>query len=271
MRNFDDLGVRSVRPYHGRRRRVVDDYGLRGLGDPPQHRPRKIPAVHSRPRALSPQGSREVFGPAAVIVSELLHIGALAETPQKEMLQHGVMQHYHAGLLDSPLVNVAMELVVSHLIQRDVAVFARAHVAVLAQGRQQRRCVIRHPRARRRERREVSHVHAFLRGPNRAGPTPTSGAPSPLATSRSCDIPIESCSKPCAAASSRNRTKYGRDRSAWSDHGGMVISPSNRRCAHTRTAATSSARLSGAAPAFEPSSDSFTSIITSSGLPAASS
>ncbi len=101
-------------------------------------------------------------------------------------------------------------------------------------------------------------------GPNNAVPTRTIVAPSSMATSRSCDIPMERCCRPFWTASSRKRAKYGRDRSASSDHGGIVINPNNRKCGHPRIASTSAGTSPGAAPALAGSVDNFTSISTES-------
>ena len=83
-------------------------------------------------------------------------------------------------------------------------------------------------------------------------------------------MPIDNCFKPFASASARSFAKYGRDGSASSDQGGMVIRPSSRKCGHPRITSTSAGTSPGAAPALASSADSFTSIITSSGFCSAS-
>ena len=61
----------------------------------------------------------------------------------------------------------------------------------------------------------------------------TQVAPSSMAVSRSCDIPIERPLSPCRSPSSRKRRKCGRAASGSSDHGGMVIRPVSARCGHS--------------------------------------
>ena len=73
-----------------------------------------------------------------------------------------------------------------------------------------------------------------------AVPTRTHVDPSSMATSKSCDIPIDNCCSPYFSASCRRRTKYGREGSASSVHGGMVISPSSFRLRQSRTDETNS-------------------------------
>src|SRR5258708_35677175 len=99
------------------------------------------------------------------------------------------------------------------MVEVDVAL-AKLHRARLPQRAQQRCGIIRHARARRRKRREKANLQSFFRGPNNAVPMRTMVAPSSIATSRSCDIPIDNCVKPFASARFRSFAKYGRDGSA---------------------------------------------------------
>ena len=150
------------------------------------------------------------------------------------MLQYGVVQYHHSGFADRPPVDFRMQARCcpgGRAPHRSVA--APLPRAVLAQFRQQRRRIIGHPGARRRQRRiepDAQRASRLLPLPNSAVPTRTQVAPSSMAVSRSCDMPIESSVKPCSAASSRSLPEIRpREASGSSLHGGMVIRPRSRQ------------------------------------------
>src|SRR5216684_7124308 len=119
--------------------------------------------------------------------------------------------------------------------------------------------------------------YAFALSPKIAVPTRTHVDPSSIATSKSCDMPIESTSISTAGKRrnairsriSRSLRKYGRAPSGSSVNGGTVINPRNAS-ASSRGAASSnssSASESGATPLLASSPPRLTSISTSSFLP----
>ncbi len=125
-----------------------------------------------------------------------------------EMVQNGIMQNHYARPLQRALMDLSMQLVIPQVIQKNAGIGRiHFHPAQLLERAQERRGIIGHAGSRRRKRREETGLHSFLRGPNSAVPTRTMVAPSWMATSRSCDIPIERCRKPCCSARSRSRTK----------------------------------------------------------------
>ena len=95
--------------------------------------------------------------------------------------------------------------------------------------------------------------------PNNAVPTRMMVAPSSTATSKSFDMPIDSCFRPYFSANSAKRRKYGRESSAFSDHGGTVMSPVIRVLAHLAAASSSLGTSSGLAPVLFGSSESLIS------------
>ena len=86
---------------------------------------------------------------------------------------------------------------------------------------------------------------------------------SPLPDRATCPWKVWSSHARAPARPSGGNT--GRVTSGSSFHGGMVIKPVSRRLAHARIARSTAGSDSGAAPAFDSSCESFTSIITSSG------
>ena len=81
------------------------------------------------------------------------------------------------------------------------------HGSMAAERRHERDRVIRHARAGRWERRFESDRHNFFRFPNSAVPMRTKVAPSSIATSKSCDMPMERCGSSYFEPSSRRRRK----------------------------------------------------------------
>ncbi len=118
------------------------------------------------------------------------------------------MQHDDAWRFERALINVAMKLIVAEMIERDVGItFVDRHLSQRLERAQQRRRIIGHTRPGGGQRRKEADLQSFFRGPNRAVPTRTMVAPSSIATSRSCDIPIDRCDRLFRSASSRSRAK----------------------------------------------------------------
>jgi hypothetical protein len=191
----------------------------------------EVALVDSRPGPIAPQifGHRAI--PFPVVVNELVDVCCAIQRAEKEVMQHRIVQHHHPGLRQRPPVNLAVQLIVAQVIQRDVArggaLAPRCHAGagpLAAPPRNPPRPCEPAAVARR-----YPTFMACGRFPNSAVPTRTMVAPSSMAASKSCDIPIESCGSPCSVANSRSLRKYGRDSSRSADHGGIVISPSSRR------------------------------------------
>src|ERR1035441_7110707 len=187
------------------------------------------------------------------------------------MIQDGIVQDHNAGGFKSARVDGGVERVVAEVIERHIAGGGRNfNGAVAAELGQQGGGVIGDAGRRGRERRIKTDGHALILLPNKAVPMRTQVEPSSMAVSRSCDMPMESCVKPCNSPSSRRRRKISRGASGSSDQGGMVIRPVRRRLGHWRTAAINSGRSAGRAPLLASSTESLTSSMMSSGRPASS-
>src|SRR5579872_2032235 len=151
---------------------------------------------------------RQFAAPLAIVVDELLDIVALAERPEKEVLEHGVVQYHDSRTLERPLVNLAVQLIVAKMVERNVGPLGRdLDVATAAKRPEQRGSVIGDTGVRGRKRRLESDGHGFFRLPNSAVPTRMCVAPSSMATSKSCDMPIEIFGKSNCRANSRRRRK----------------------------------------------------------------
>ena len=122
------------------------------------------------------------------------------------MLQNRIVYYRDARFFKRPLVNHTMELVIAQMVKVDIA-FAQFYRAGCTKGAQEGRGVIRYAGSRGRERRKKTKLQTFFRGPNNAVPMRTMVAPSSMATSRSCDMPIDRCFNPLASASSRSLAK----------------------------------------------------------------
>ncbi len=106
------------------------------------------------------------------------------------------MQDDNSWHFERPLIDIAMELVVADMVERDVCVtIIYGHLVQRLKRAQQCRRIIRHACPGGRQRRKESDLQPFFRGPNRAVPMRTMVAPSSIAASRSCDIPIERCGR----------------------------------------------------------------------------
>jgi hypothetical protein len=193
---------------HARRGRVMHHHRARAFRDALQHGVLKVAPVEARTGAGAPHLFGQGALPFSVVVDELIDVGGAAERAEEEMMQHGVVQHHHAGLGERAAIDLAVQWIVAQVIERDVGVArVRLHAAVAAQGREQRRGVVGHAGSGGRQRRVVCDFHGLRRFPNSAVPTRTMVAPSSMAASRSCDMPMESCGSPCRPASSCRRWK----------------------------------------------------------------
>src|SRR6516164_8396677 len=133
-------------------------------------------------------------------------------------MEDRIMQHDNTGMRKRALVDGGVQGIIAEMIERDVTRDGRDfNPPVKPQCCEQRRRVIGHAGACWRQRRIESDSHCFLRLPNSAVPTLTQVAPSSMATSKSCDIPIESCGNPCCSAKRHRRRKYSREFSGSSD------------------------------------------------------
>jgi len=146
--------------------------------------------------------------PLAVVVDELFDVSLFVQAPEKEVVQDGIVEYDNSRLFDRAPVDRAMKLVVAHVVEVNVrAVRARLDLAVFAKRAKQRGGIVGHARTGRRQRRVEAYRHALLREPNSAVPTRKWVAPSSMAISRSCDMPIDSLPSPSCSASPRSRMK----------------------------------------------------------------
>ncbi len=112
-------------------------------------------------------------------------------------MQHGIVQHNHARRFERAVIDFAMQMVVAKMVEVDIGVHCiHHHLSKRRKCAQQCGRIIGHARSRRRQRREKPDLQTFSRGPNKAVPMRTMVAPSSIATSRSCDIPMERWGKP---------------------------------------------------------------------------
>src|ERR1035441_8646572 len=137
--------------------------------------------------------------PLAVVIDEFVHVLAFSERTEKQMLQHRIVQDRDTGTLDGLPINQAVELIVADMVQVHVSEAGiGTDVAELLQGVQQSARIVRDAGARGRQRGMEAGSHAFfLRLPNSAVPTRTQVAPSSMATSISCDMPMDSPLSAC--------------------------------------------------------------------------
>jgi len=112
------------------------------------------------------------------------------------MVQNRIVQHHHTRRFECPLIDIAMQLIIAHVVKRDIGI-ARVdgHLAQWLERAQQRRRIIGHAGPGGGQRGEKSDLQSFFRGPNSAVPMRTMVAPSSIAASRSCDIPIDNCGR----------------------------------------------------------------------------
>ena len=140
--------------------------------------------------------------PLAIIEDELPDVLLTGETPQKEVMQDGIVQHDDTRLFQRLPVNPGVKCIIAEMIQIDT------RPAEAIQCGTQRFRIIRDPRtgARRRRMMPGGAQTLFLR-PKSAVPTRTQVAPSSIATSRSFDMPMESSGIAKRPAISRNLAK----------------------------------------------------------------
>src|ERR1035441_4438459 len=305
VRDFDDTGARGMLAHHCGGGWIVHDDGAGAFRNALEHGVIEVAAVARRGGALTPETGGEGPAPFPVVVDELFDVGRLVERAQAEMIPDGLLQTDDARGVERAGVDGGVERVVAEVIEGHIASGGgNFDGAVAAEFGQQGGGVIGDAGGRGRERRikadakvdrrkRLSHFgarglaflwgrrfrlptfltfsgHALILLPNKAVPMRTQVEPSSMAVSRSWDMPMESCGKPCNSPSARRRRKISRGASGSSDQGGMVIRPVRRRWGHWRTAAINSGRSAGRAPLLASSTESLTSSMMSSGRPASS-
>ena len=123
-------------PDHAGRSRIVHHHRARAFRDAPQHRVIEIAPIEGGTSAGAPQLFGQRAMPFAVVVDELVDVCGAVERAQKEMLQHGIVQHDYAGVRQRPAVDLPMQLIVTQMIERDVgAARAGFHGTIAAQSR----------------------------------------------------------------------------------------------------------------------------------------
>ena len=134
-------------------------------------------------------------------MNELLDGGLAIERPEKEVVQHGVVQDHDTGPLESAAVDLLVKLVIPEVIEVNVGVErAGGDFAPLPQSGEQCRGIRGHATRGGRQRSMESDGQAFRLGPNNAEPTRMCVAPSSMAAVKSYDVPIESPLNPCCSA-----------------------------------------------------------------------
>src|SRR5215831_2582316 len=107
------------------------------------------------------------------------------------------MEHHDARTCKGSLVDGTMNLIVAEVIEPDVRAFwSHFDSSAAPQRSQEHRGIVGHAGARRGQRRLKTNRHGFFRLPNRAVPTRMCVAPSSMATSKSCDIPMDTSGRP---------------------------------------------------------------------------
>src|SRR5260370_2409366 len=105
-------------------------------------------------------------------------------------MKHGIVQHGDARCFERAPVNLAMELVVSDVIEADIGVSGiQFDIAQRRKRAEQCGGIIGYAGARRRHGGEEAEFHSFFLGPTTSAPPPPIVAPSSLAPPRSCVIP----------------------------------------------------------------------------------
>ena len=139
---------------------VVNNGGPRCACDPLQHGIVEVAWIGCGAGAVFPELAGEAAHPFAVVVDELFHVMSFVKPAQKEVLEHGVMQHHNSRPRERVLVDGPMQAVIAEMVECDVGVRRiEAHAAVAAQSLDERRRIIGHARARRRQRRKETDFH----------------------------------------------------------------------------------------------------------------
>ena len=144
MRDFDNARVRIVSSNDAGRRGIVNDDGSRGGGQALEHRVFEIARVGGRSELDWPTGScGQAASPFTEIEDEFFDVAGPIEHAQKEMVQRRIVQNHDAGMGKGALVNLSVQMIVADVVERAIRMLCSdAHVAVLAEARQQRRGVI---------------------------------------------------------------------------------------------------------------------------------
>jgi hypothetical protein len=110
--------------------------------------------------------------PFSVIKSKFLGVLLRGESSEEKMLQYRVMQDDDAGMLESAIVNCAVQLIVADVVKGNVRfVSVNFYVTMLAKSLEQSFSVIRDTGFGGRARREEANCHSllFLAGTEQSG------------------------------------------------------------------------------------------------------
>jgi len=123
VRDLEHSRARGMFENHRRGSGIMYDDRARGRGDALKHGSGEVARVGAGSGAFLPQSAAR-FG-VAVVVDELFDIFVGAQHPQHQVLQHRVMQDYHAGMSDRPPVDMAVQSIVAYMVQGDIARLGR--------------------------------------------------------------------------------------------------------------------------------------------------
>jgi len=118
------------------------------------------------------------------------------------------VQYHDSRMRQSSLIDRTVKLIIAQVIEPDIRALGRdLDCPTNSQRPEQRGSIIRDAGARGWQRGFEADGHGFFRLPNSAVPTRMCVAPSSMATSKSCDMPIERFGNANCSPSSRKRRK----------------------------------------------------------------
>ena len=89
----------------------------RALGDPLQQRVAEIARFAHRPRPLSPESACKILRPGAVVVYKFFKILRLANAPDQQMVEHGVMQQHNSGFGHGAFIDLRVQAIVPDMVK----------------------------------------------------------------------------------------------------------------------------------------------------------
>ena len=134
--------------------------GARGGHQALEHGVFEIARIGSGARAVGPQVLGQAASPFAVVEDELFYVTGLIESAQKKMIQRGIVQDDHAGMGEGARVNVAVQMIVADVIERDIGVLGiDNNIAVFAEFREERGGIVGDTGGSGRQRRKEAQLH----------------------------------------------------------------------------------------------------------------
>ena len=174
---------------------IVDDDEVGGLHGAAQHGVGEVLGGAAGVGASGPKVLGQVAMPFAVVVYKFFEIGVVGECAEHEMVQDRIVQDDNALRVlpgDQALVDRLMELVIAQVEDGDPGVW---------RDRLRENCRIVSDARWPGWSEPVLGIRGLIRLPKIAVPTRIMVEPSSMATSKSCDMPIESSVSECCCAS----------------------------------------------------------------------